>query len=87
MAEHMEIKLLTITPNEYKLHIERGSDETRREVEDDNARLREENDSLKLQVAQLTVSNERSGICRVCYNQLSNSPRSVGAAVQPLPPL
>jgi flagellar hook-length control protein FliK len=86
MAEHVEITL-TSTPNQHKLHIETRSGEIRREVEDENARLREENDSLKLQVAQLTVSNERSGICRVCYNQLSNSPRSVGAAVQPLPQL
>ena len=86
MAEHMEIKL-TSTPNEYKLHIETRSGETRREVEVENAQLRDENGNPKLQVVELTVSNERSEIYLVCHNQLSNSPRSVEAAVQPLPQL
>jgi hypothetical protein len=84
MAEHVEITL-TSTPNQHKLHIETRSGEIRREVEVENAQLRDENDA-KLQV-ELTVINERNEIYRVCYNQRSNSPRSVEAAVQPLPQL
>jgi hypothetical protein len=83
MAEHVEITL-TSTPNQHKLHIETRSGEIRREVEVENAQLREQNGNPKLQV---TVINERSEICLVCYNQRSNSPRSVGAAVRPQPQL
>jgi hypothetical protein len=64
MAEYVKIELGR-TSNEYEFHI--VCRETRREVE--NARLREENDSLKLQVTQLRLSNERPETCPVCHNR------------------
>jgi DNA repair exonuclease SbcCD ATPase subunit len=82
MAEYVKIELGR-TSNEYEFHI--VCSKTQREVE--NARLREENDSLKLQVTQLRLSNERPETCPVCHNQLRNSPRSDGAAMRPQPRL
>jgi DNA repair exonuclease SbcCD ATPase subunit len=82
MAEYVKIELGR-TSNEYEFHI--VCSETRREVE--NARLREENDSLKLQVTQLRLRNERPETCPVCHNQLRNSPKNDGAAMRPQPRL
>jgi DNA repair exonuclease SbcCD ATPase subunit len=85
MAEYVKIELgrTSNESNEYEFHIVRR--EAPLEVE--NTRLREENHYLKLQVAQLRLSNERPEACPVCHNQLRNSPRSDGAAMRPQPRL
>jgi DNA repair exonuclease SbcCD ATPase subunit len=77
MAKYVKIEVgrTSNESNEYEFQI------VRREapLEAENARLREENHNLKLQVEKLMLSSERLEACPVCHNQLRNSQRGDGA--------